>query len=180
MARTVYYTATTLDGFLATEDDSLDWLFSCRHDEHGPLGYEEFFAGVGAMVMGATTYEWVLAHEAGKPWPYTIPCWVLTHRALPVSRESVRLAQGDLGRLHAEMVEAAGGKDVWVVGGGDVAGQLADLGLLDELLVSIAPVTLGSGKPLLPRHVELETRAVARNGDFACVTYAVKRPPAAP
>jgi dihydrofolate reductase len=176
MARTVYYTATTLDGFLATEDDSLDWLFACRHDDKGALGYEAFFAGVGAMVMGSTTYEWLLDHEAGKPWPYAVPCWVLTRRTLPAAGESVRFAQGDVGPVHAAMVEAANGKDVWVVGGGDVAGQLADLGLLDELLVMVAPVTLGAGKPLLPRRVELETWEVARNGDFACVTYRVGRP----
>jgi dihydrofolate reductase len=178
MARTVYYTAVTLDGFLATDDDSLDWLFTRQQDKDGALGYDAFFANVGAMVMGSTTYEWVLAHEAGKPWPYTVPCWVLTHRTLPAAGESVRFASGPLGPVHAEMVEAANGKDVWVVGGGDVAGQLADLGLLDEVLVSVAPVTLGSGKPLLPRHVELETREVARNGDFACMTYGVKKPSA--
>jgi dihydrofolate reductase len=176
MSRTVYYTATTLDGFLATEDDSLDWLFACAQDEDGALGYDAFFSQVGAMVMGSTTYEWVLGHEAGNPWPYSVPCWVLTHRTLPAVAESVRFARGDLATLHAEMVAAAAGKDVWVVGGGDVAGQLADHGLLDEVLVSIAPVTLGAGKPLLPRRVDLETREVARNGDFACVTYGVRRP----
>ena len=72
--------------------------------------------------------------------------------------------------VHAEMVEAAGGKDVWVVGGGDLAAQFAEAGLLDELMVSIAPVTLGAGRPLFPRKFDLELTELARNGAFVCAT----------
>jgi dihydrofolate reductase len=64
------------------------------------------------------------------------------------------------------------------VGGGDLVGQFADAGLLDEVLVTIAPVTLGAGAPLLPRRVELRLEEVARNGDFACARYTVGRPSA--
>jgi dihydrofolate reductase len=73
------------------------------------------------------------------------------------------------------MVRAAGGKNVWIVGGGDLAGQFADAGLLDEVLVTIAPVTLGAGAPLLPRRIELTLEQVARNGDFVCATFGVVR-----
>jgi dihydrofolate reductase len=65
---------------------------------------------------------------------------------------------------------------VWVVGGGDLAGQFADAGLLDEVVVSIAPVTLGSGRPLFPRRHALRLDEVARNGAFACARYAVLGP----
>jgi dihydrofolate reductase len=77
--------------------------------------------------------------------------------------------------VHEQMVEAAGGRNVWIVGGGDLAGQFADAGLLDEVIVYIAPVTLGAGAPLLPRRIELRTEEVARNGDFACARYSVVR-----
>ena len=77
--------------------------------------------------------------------------------------------------MHGELVEAAGGKDVWVVGGGGLAGQFADAGLLDEVIVTIAPVTLGAGAPLLPTHVELRLEEVDRNREFACLRYAVVR-----
>ena len=70
---------------------------------------------------------------------------------------------------------AAGGKDLWIVGGGDLAGQFADAGLLDEVIVYIAPVALGSGAPLLPRRVELRLEELGRNRDFACARYAVVR-----
>ena len=68
----------------------------------------------------------------------------------------------------------------WVAGGGDLAAQFADAGLLDELMVSIAPVTLDAGRPLLPRRFFLELKDLARNSDFACVTYAVVGPSPAP
>jgi dihydrofolate reductase len=71
------------------------------------------------------------------------------------------------------MVRAAGGRNVWIVGGGDLAGQFADAGLVDEVLVTIAPVTLGAGAPLLPRRVELRLEETGRNGDFVAVRYSV-------
>ena len=83
--------------------------------------------------------------------------------------------RGDVVPVHREMSEAARGRNLWVVGGGDLAGQFVDRGLLDEVLVMIAPVTLGAGPPLLPRRIELTLREVARNGDFACATYTVAR-----
>ena len=76
--------------------------------------------------------------------------------------------------VHAEMVTAAAGKDVWVVGGGDLAGQFADAGLLDELILYIAPVTLGAGRPLFPRRRNLELLELAQNKAFACARYAVR------
>ena len=74
------------------------------------------------------------------------------------------------------MAETADGRNVWIVGGGDLVGQFADAGLLDEVIVYIAPVTLGAGAPLLPRRIELQLEEVARNGDFACARYSVVRP----
>jgi dihydrofolate reductase len=156
--RTQYYTATSLDGFIATEDDGLDWLF--------PLGdpatssYPAFIDDVGALAMGSTTFEWILRHaerveaEMGSPWPYVQPTWVFSRRTLPpVLGADVRFVAGDVGAVHAEMRAAAGAKNVWIVGGGDLAGQFFDAGLLDDLIVQVGSVTLGRGKPLFPRRV---------------------------
>jgi dihydrofolate reductase len=181
---TQYYTATTLDGFIADADNSLDWLFTRQREADGPLNYGEFIAGVGAMAMGSTTYEWILDHEfAGKDpsewkWPYDIPCWVFTHRRLPLVPDSkVVFTSADIATAHKEMVGAAGDRNVWIVGGGDLAGQFADDGLLDEVIVAIAPVTLGEGAPLLPRRIELRLDEFGRNGDFACAKFSVVRLP---
>jgi dihydrofolate reductase len=171
---TQYYTATTLDGFIADPKHSLEWLFTRKQDRDGPLSYNAFIARVGALAMGATTYEWILGHEQGK-WPYELPCWVFTHRDLPVVHERIELTSADVANVHARMREAAGERNIWIVGGGDLAGQFADRGLLDEVIVYIAPVTLGAGAPLLARHIELRLEELARNGDFACARYAVVR-----
>jgi dihydrofolate reductase len=180
--RTVYYTASSMDGYIADPDDSLDWLFSRDQDLEGPLNYDAFIADVGALVMGRTTYEWVLRHEGAKPdftWPYSQPCWVMTHADLEAVADTVRFAHGDVRQVHGEMLAAADDRDVWVVGGGDLAGQFTDAGLLDEVVVYYAPVALGAGRPLLPRHVELETLEVARNRDFLCARFAVVKEPGA-
>ena len=179
MPKTVYYTATTLDGYLADPDDSLDWLFVQDLDEDGPMNYGAFIADVGAIAMGATTYEWIRARiVAGEEqWAYAMPTVVFTHRDLPaIEGADLRFVSGDVAEVHAGLVAAAGGKDVWVAGGGDLAGQFADAGLLDEVAVSIAPVTLGAGRPLLPRRYALRLTELARNGAFACARYAVLGP----
>jgi dihydrofolate reductase len=176
LSRTQYYTAATLDGFIADPDNSLEWLFTRKREEGGALDYVDFIAEVGALAMGSTTYEWILDYESAN-WPYEQPSWVFTHRELPVVADAhVEFARGDVAPVHEEMVRAAGGKNVWIVGGGDLAGQFADAGLLDEVLVTIAPVTLGAGAPLLPRRIELSLEEVGRNGDFVCARFGVARP----
>lgn len=179
MTRTVYNTATTLDGYLADEHDSLDWLFVQDIDDVGPYSFDKFLAGVGAVVMGRTTYEWVRGHlqDAGEQWPYQSPAWVMSHAELPgIDGADIRFAQGDVTPVHAVASEAAGGKDLWIVGGGDLAAQFAEAGLLDQIIVSIAPVTLGAGRPLFPRRFDLKLHDVTRNRAFICATYTVVGP----
>ena len=180
MSLTQYYTATSLDGFIADPDNSLGWLFTRRREDDGLLNYGEFIAGIGALAMGSTTYEWILDHEfadkdpAEWEWPYEIPSWVFTHRELPVGPDArIEFTSADVASVHEEMRRAAADRNIWIVGGGDLAGQFADAGLLDEVIVMIAPVTLGGGAPLLPRRIELRLNELGRNGDFAAARYSV-------
>lgn len=172
---THYYTATSLDGFIATPEHSLDWLLAQDIDLDGPMAYPAFVEGIGALAMGASTYEWVMRHEEGR-WSYRQPTWVFTHRALalPAGAE-VRLTSDDVREVHAAMTAAAGDRDLWIVGGGDLAGQFADAGLLDEVWLQYAPVTLGAGAPVLPRRLDLELMGVERNRAFVCGRYRVIR-----
>jgi dihydrofolate reductase len=159
--RTQYYCATSLDGFIAEADDTLEWLTGYNGAYDGPGAepmkgsYDSFYEDVGAMVSGSTTYEWVLNQV--EEWPYPDkPFWVLTSRELPVPEGQgvdVRFARGSVRDLHSELLGAAGGSNVWVVGGGNVASQYADAGLLDELIATVVPVVLGSGKPLFDRRL---------------------------
>ena len=173
-----YYTASTLDGYLADPDDSLDWLLTQPIDEGGAMNYTEFIADIGAMVMGWTTYRWLLENEVsdGKPWPYDIPCFVFTHREITPIADTISVVTGDPGSKRDALVAAAGGKDIWIVGGGDLAAQFADARMLDEIVVSFAPVTLGEGRPLFPRRFDLELVDTARNRAFVCARYAVVGP----
>ena len=171
---TVYYTATTLDGFLAGPGDDLEWLMAMPHPE--PDTYSPFIANVGALAMGSATYEWVLRHleKTGKAWPYTQPSWVFTSRDLPVPQGAdVRFVRGAVAPVHQTMSAVAKGKDLWIVGGGDLAGQVLDAGLLDELVITVASYTLGEGKPLLPRVARLLLiSARPLGGGFAELRYA--------
>jgi dihydrofolate reductase len=180
---TQYYTATSLDGFIADPNNSLDWLFTRAREEEGPGNYGDFIAHVGAVAFGATSYQWVIDHEfkdkdpADWKWPYDIPCWVFTHRELTViPGANIEFVSGDVAPVHERMVEVAAGKNVWVAGGGDLVGQFADKRLLDEVIVSIAPVTLGAGAPLLARRVELRLEETGRNGDFVSARFSVVKP----
>jgi dihydrofolate reductase len=180
--KTQYYTATSIDGYIADQQNSLDWLFEVDEGTDNPFG--AFFSGVGAFAMGATTYEWILKNDNLLDEPQNwyamyggVPCWVFTHRDLPpVPDANLFFVSGDVERVHEAMVVAAQGKNVWLVGGGDFVGEFADLGLLDEIILGIAPVTLGGGAPLLPRRLSAQQLAltqVAQIGQFAYLSYAV-------
>ncbi len=186
VGKTQYFTATTLDGYIADENNSLDWLFEVDRTDAGEHSFAAFFAEVGAMAMGATTYQWILEHDRllddpGKWRGYygDTPSWVFTHRTLPpIPGAEIRFVQGDVAPVHDAMARAAGeDKNIWLVGGGDLVGQFADQHLLDEILVSLAPVTLGRGAPLLPRRLtssQLELVDVARDRQFARLSYRVR------
>jgi dihydrofolate reductase len=187
--KTQYYTATSLDGFIATEDDSIEWLF--------PLGnlsessYPGFIADVGALAMGSATYEWMLRNseaviaEAGSAWPYTQPAWIFSSRKLPgIEGADIRFVDGDIRDVHAQMRAAAGSRNIWIVGGGDLAGQFHDAGLLNEIILQVGSVTLGKGKPLFPRRVlspALQLKSVRQiDGSMVEMRYEVLNAPTQP
>ncbi|KRA23511.1 deaminase [Microbacterium sp. Root61] len=187
MTRAIFYTATTLNGFLADDDDSLEWLFVVPPGESREGDFQRFLDGVGVLVQGSSTYEWVVEHEGlvehPEKWPEyygSRPTFVFTSRDLPgVPGADVRFVSGSVADAWQEITDAADGRDAWVVGGGDLAGQFVDAGLLDEIRVSVAPVTLTSGKPLLPRNLpadRLELVSVAQVGQFAELSYRVTAP----
>jgi dihydrofolate reductase len=182
--KTQYYTATSINGYLADENNSLDWLFQFGEIESMKNDYPNFIKDVGAVAMGSTTYEWVLEHEGvvknPEQWPYQMPTWVFTTRELSVVEGAdIRFVQGDVVPIHAEMVQAADGKNVWLVGGGDLVGQFHDKGLLDEIILSVAPVMIASGAPLLPRQITnppLKLIDVQKHSDvFVVLTYEVQQ-----
>jgi dihydrofolate reductase len=160
LSRTQYYCASSLDGYIAAADDTIDWLTGYRGSYEGPNAepggrgnYERFYEEVGALVMGSVTYSFVI--DEIDDWPYGgKPTWVLSSRELPTpDGEDVRITKAEVSDLHDEMIAAAGERHLWVVGGGNVASQFADAGLLDDIIVTVVPVVLGEGKPLFNRRL---------------------------
>ncbi|NLU82454.1 dihydrofolate reductase family protein [Rhodococcus sp. HNM0569] len=183
MGRIVYSTAATLNGFLADERDSLDWLFAVPGGD-GP-DPAEVLAQMSVLVSGSTTYEWVLAHEhfVDEParWHAAYgarPMFVFTTRELPVpDGADVRFVRGTAYRALTAIRDAAGDGDIWIVGGGDLAGQFLDIGALDEIEVMVAPAAVHGGAPLLPRRVppsRLDLTSARKVGQFAVLRYRVR------
>jgi len=146
-----YFVASSLDGYIATADDQLDWLLQFDGFDGGKESYEAFMADVGCIVMGGGTYAWLMEHEPGS-WPYPgTPCYVFTHHehAAPPGSD-VRFVRGPVQEFIPDFMADAGTRNVWVVGGGNLAAQFAEAGHLDELILSVIPVVLGNGKRLLP------------------------------
>ncbi|MDJ1115262.1 dihydrofolate reductase family protein [Microbacterium dauci] len=182
MTRILFDTATTINGFIADERNSLAWLFAVENGENPDEGL--FPSGATVLVEGSTTYEWVLAEsdilanpEKWAEFYGDKPTFVFTTRDLPVpTGADVRFVSGDVASALPAIREAAGDGDIWVVGGGDLAGQFLDIGALDEIAVSVAPVLLTGGAPLLPRRIESDRlRLVSAEavGQFARLVYAV-------
>lgn len=146
-----YYVASSLDGFIATRDDDLAWLLQFDGFEGGKESYDAFISGIGCIAMGGTTYQWLMDHEPGN-WPYPgTPCWIFTHHEFVAPPGAdIAFVRGDVTEFIDDLRRDAAGKNIWVVGGGDLAAQFAGAGLLDEMIVSVIPVVLGDGKRLLP------------------------------
>lgn len=166
MAKVIYYVASSLDGFIATEDNNLDWLMTFGFEpfqEH----YDRFVSGVGAIIMGAETYAW-LRSEQPETWDYgPLPCLVLTHQDLePPPGSGVRFVRGDVQPILDQAAELAKDRNIWVVGGGNTAAQFAEAGLLDELWITYMPVALGSGRRLLPVAVPTATMSLIGTTQF--------------
>lgn len=184
MTRVLFDTASSLNGWIADEQNSLQWLFDVDGGTEPDASLLPQNASV--LVEGSTTYEWLLREsdllthpDRWQEFHGDRPTFVFTRRSLPVPEGAdVRFVSGDVRQAMPVIRDAAGEGDIWVVGGGDLAGQFLDAGELDEIAVSFAPVLLTGGAPLLPRRVEassLRLVSATAAGQFARVVYRVER-----
>lgn len=182
MTRTVYRTATSFDGYIADGEHSLGWLFAV--DQTETADHDAFLRTVGVIVKGSSTFEWVLREtdmlanpQQWQQFYGSRPTFVFTSRDLPrPAGADVRFRNGSVGDQLFEIVTAAGQSDVWVVGGGDLAGQFLDVGALDEIMLTIAPVAPAAGTPVFPRRIgsdRVTLSTVVQRGQFAELTYSV-------
>jgi dihydrofolate reductase len=176
--------AASLDGFIARRDGSVDWLETSDHFEGGaimsPESIAEFLETIDCYVMGSRTYETALGFEAkGFGWSYgDKPTFVLTHRTLRRTRNTVEFYSGDLRQLVDEKLKP-NFRSIWFVGGGDVSAECARLRLADEVRYSILPILIGNGIPFFRRldaDIALHLlEATAYKSGMVALRYEVKK-----
>lgn len=162
MLQVTYSIAASIDGFIATESGSVDWLspFQVQGEDRGFL---QFYASVGALLMGSRTYEFALTVPA---WPSPDKStWVFTHRSLHVVHPSITLT-ADAPAKVLQTLEAKRIKHAWLMGGGKLAASFQREGLISRYVISVMPVILGGGIPLMETTNRMETLALARAKPF--------------
>ncbi|OGG99137.1 MAG: hypothetical protein A2600_05010 [Candidatus Lambdaproteobacteria bacterium RIFOXYD1_FULL_56_27] len=145
MAKVRLYIAQSLDGFIANLDGGIGWLDRFNQESGEDYGYKAFYGQIGTLLMGGNTYAQVLgfAPEYVHSDRRTL---VFTSRPLPVHL-GVELVTGDpVPVVRAQKAQAD--QDLWLVGGGQLVRTLHQAKLIDELILSLIPVTLGAGIPL--------------------------------
>lgn len=178
----IYNTSSTLNGFIADKENSLQWLFDVPGSDGASEDFGNFLSKAGTIVMGSTTYEWLLKDLdfISDPHKWTDvygdrPTWVFSSRNLETPEgKPVKVVNGDVADvLPAILEESPENTDIWIVGGGDLAGQFFDAGALDRIILTMAPVFLDEGQPAMPRRIEsnrLRTVNVREVGQFTEIT----------
>ncbi|MGP6173793.1 dihydrofolate reductase family protein [Corynebacterium sp. A21] len=180
----IYNAATTMNGFIADENNSLQWLFEVAGSDEAEDDIGNFLAGVSTLVMGSTTYEWLIREmdllNNPQAWIDAYgdrPNWVFSSRNLPIPEgTNIKVINSSVGDALPRIRDTAGEGNIWVMGGGDLVGQFFDIGALDRIILTMAPVFLPAGAPTLPRRIEsaqLRTAGTRQVGRFLEVTFEV-------
>jgi len=169
----VLYIATSLDGYIATEDDSLEWLFKCEGE--GDNGYSEFYNTVDTILIGRRTYDWIIEKEEGN-FPYKDKeCYVFS-KSKNGKNENVEFINQDVVEFTSK-IKKLGGKNIWLVGGGNLLHSFIKERLVDEFIITVAPTLIGNGIPLFNKddfEQELKLKNIRKFNQFAELHYEVK------
>ena len=168
MRKLILYIAVSLDGFIAGEGGSLDWLD--KVEGQGDNGYETFYTKVDTLLMGRKTYDWIMAHAE---FPYSgKECYVFSHEPRENTSDVTFVSENAVS--FASHLKEQPGKEIWLVGGGGLLKPLLEAGLVDEMILTIAPVVLGKGIPLfheMERETDFVLMDIERYGQFAQLYY---------
>lgn len=168
--KVVLYIAASLDGYIATEEDSLQWLFDVEGE--GDNGYSEFYETADTILIGRRTYDWVMEAEKGK-FPYENKACYVFSKTMSGKHDNVEFVNEDVVTFTNRIKESKG-NNIWVVGGGDLLHSFLAENLVDEFIITIAPTILGKGIPLF-KDVDFETKltlkSVKKYNQFAELHY---------
>jgi dihydrofolate reductase len=168
MAKILGYIATSLDGFIATSEDSLDWLFDYNDLDLGEHDYREFIRRIRTVVMGRGTYDFLARDDT--PWAYDDQrVLVVTSQPIPDPKGHLE-TRSDVDDLITELRSLSDG-DVWVLGGGKLQMAFIERCALDEIEIYVMPEFIGGGRPLFPpAGVRTRLRLLQANAlDQGCV-----------
>ncbi|MDW2879494.1 MULTISPECIES: dihydrofolate reductase family protein [Bacillaceae] len=170
----VLFIAQSLDGYIATKEDSLEWLFKVEGE--GDNGYSEFYEEIDTIIMGKRTYDWIMKHEKGQ-FPYkNKDCYVFSRSQLEDTAD-VKFVNEDIVDF-ANSLKKEEGKNIWVVGGGELLHTFLKEELLDELFITIAPSIIGDGIPLFKSgdyQLDLKLKGTRTFNQFVEIHYTVKK-----
>jgi len=147
MSKFRLFIATSIDGYIAREDGSIDWLDNIDHPKDVDYGYSAFMSEVDTIIMGRKTYEDVVGFDVD--WPYAdYTCYVISsNKGLQISTPSTEVVSS-ISDIDVQKMKQHAKKDIWIVGGGVLIANFLNKGLIDSMLISIIPVVLGNGRPL--------------------------------
>jgi len=167
----VLFIASTLDGFIATKDHNLDWLFNVEGE--GDNGISEFYNTIDTIIMGRTTYDWIMAHEDVFPYKDK-ECYIFSSTRKE-DTEYVSFVNEDVISLSKKLRNKSG-KNIWIMGGSELVSKFINEKLVDEIRVTVAPVQLGSGIPLFKENnfqTLLRLKSINRFNQFVELRYEV-------
>lgn len=149
MRRIKVYIAASLDGYIARYDGDLDWLVEFPNPSKEDYGYKDFFGSIDTVIMGGRTYRDILCMDV--VWPYKDKTtYVVTHNPVKINEDIQFITENIIDQI-SELCNQSG-KDIWLVGGGELITMLLNADLIDELQISYIPLILGSGIPLFPNN----------------------------
>ncbi|MBO0995999.1 dihydrofolate reductase family protein [Bacillus sp. SD088] len=173
--KVVLFIAVSLDGYIATKEESLEWLFKVEGE--GDNGISEFLNTIDTILMGKTTYDWIMEHEGDNSWPYADKdCYVFTRSSI-ANTQQVKFISPNIPDFVNELKKQAG-KNIWMVGGGELLSSFLKENAVDEFIITVAPTLIGSGIPLFKNgdyHLELSLKKTRKFNQFVELHYTVKK-----
>ncbi len=169
----VLFIASSLDGYIATKDESMDWLYNVEGE--GDNGFSAFYETVDTVLLGKKTYDWIMKHDL-EEFPYkNKQCFVFT-RSKMEDTEDVKFVNGNIAEFIVKL-KSQNGKRIWIVGGGELLHSFLQEKLVDEIIITVAPVILGSGIPLFREgdyQLNLQLKGTKNFNQFIELHYEVK------
>ncbi|RHR83500.1 MULTISPECIES: dihydrofolate reductase family protein [Bacteroidales] len=149
MGKVILYIATTLDGKIARNNGSLDWLYALPNPNQIDHGYAKFIDSIGTTIMGRKTYDEIISF--GVDWPYKeMKSYVATNNeSFSPETPNTWIISSSVTGLTQNLRESSE-KDIWLIGGGQLITHFLNNDLLDRMILTIIPTILGNGISLFP------------------------------